>query len=425
MESVTLSLPEAYDLALAVLSANGFSADHAAAIARNVAAGERDGCASHGLWRLLGIVDTLRKGKVSPDAEPQIHDQAPAIVRADAGGAFSLLAYERALPLLLEKARHSGIAALAINRCVHFSALFADIEPLTEAGLVGLACTPSHAWVAPAGGTRPLFGTNPIAFGWPRRDKPPFIVDMATSAAARGEIQLHQRAGKALPEGWGIDSQGQPTTDAAEVLNGAMLTFGGHKGSALAAMVELLAGPLIGDMTSAESLAWDNGAGGLPYGGELILALDPQRFLGAQAQEQLARAETLFSGMQEQGHGYRASGGSPVASRVSGRGWLSAVHCMMRFAPCGRSKAQSAAGRTSERQAHGAARLRRQAVPGLLFSFRRQPGGQGQLIEHGESQTGIKRRIPRHVAEGGEGHRRVSHCRAPSITCSSSIRPMP
>ncbi len=133
MESVTLSLPEAYDLALEVLSANGFSADHAAAIARNVTAGERDGCASHGLWRLLGIVDTLRKGKVSPDAEPQIHDQAPGIARADAGGAFSLLAYERALPLLLEKARHNGIAALAINRCVHFSALFADIEPLTEA----------------------------------------------------------------------------------------------------------------------------------------------------------------------------------------------------------------------------------------------------------------------------------------------------
>ncbi len=89
MESVTLSLPEAYDLALEVLSANGFSADHAAAIARNVTAGERDGCASHGLWRLLGIVDTLRKGKVSPDAEPQIHDQAPGIARADAGGAFT------------------------------------------------------------------------------------------------------------------------------------------------------------------------------------------------------------------------------------------------------------------------------------------------------------------------------------------------
>lgn len=309
-------------------------------------AGERDGCASHGLWRLLGIVDTLRKGKVSPDAEPQIHDQAPGIARADAGGAFSLLAYERALPLLLEKARHNGIAALAINRCVHFSALFADIEPLTEAGLVGLACTPSHAWVAPAGGTRPLFGTNPIAFGWPRQDKPPFIVDMATSAAARGEIQLHQRSGKALPEGWGIDSQGQPTTDAAEVLNGAMLTFGGHKGSALAAMVELLAGPLIGDMTSAESLAWDNGAGGLPYGGELILALDPQRFSARRHQSSWRAPKRCSWVCRNKGRVYRASGVLPAASRVNGRGSLSVVHCMMRFAPCaGAGKARSAATR--------------------------------------------------------------------------------
>ena len=148
-------------------------------------AGERDGCASHGLWRLLGIVDTLRKGKVSPDAEPQIHDQAPGIARADAGGAFSLLAYERARcrccwrrRATMALRRWQLIAAFIFPRCLPM-----DIEPLTEAGLVGLACTPSHAWVAPAGGTRPLFGTNPIAFGWPRQDKPPFIVDMATSAA--------------------------------------------------------------------------------------------------------------------------------------------------------------------------------------------------------------------------------------------------
>ncbi|HCU0296307.1 TPA: Ldh family oxidoreductase [Citrobacter sedlakii] len=301
MENVTLALSEAYALSREVLCKNGFSAEHADAIARNVTAGERDGCASHGLWRLLGIVDTLRKGKVSADARPVITDQAPAIVKADAGGAFSLVAYEQALPLLICKAKTCGIAALAINRCVHFSALFADIEPLTDAGLVGYACTPSHAWVAPAGGTRPLFGTNPIAFGWPRKDKPPYIFDMATSAAARGEIQLHLRAGKSIPEGWGIDSEGQPSTDPQAVLDGAMLTFGGHKGSAFAAMVELLAGPLIGDMTSAESLAWDDGAGGLPYGGELILALDPERFLGAEAHVHLDRAETLFASMQAQG----------------------------------------------------------------------------------------------------------------------------
>lgn len=301
MDTITLSLSEANDLALKVLRSSGFSEPHAAAIAANVTAGERDGAASHGLWRLLGIVDTLRKGKVSPDAQPVLRDKAPAVVQVDARGGCSLLAWQLGLPVLIEKARQGGIAALAINRCMHFSALFADIEPLTEAGLVGLACTPSHAWVAPQGGTRPLFGTNPIAFGWPRPNKTPFIFDMATSAAARGEIQLHLRHGKPLPQGWGIDRSGHPSTDAQEVLDGAMLPFGGHKGSALAAMVELIAGPLIGDMTSTESLDWDGGAGALPFGGELIVAFDPRRFLGDETDEHLARAETLFRDMQAQG----------------------------------------------------------------------------------------------------------------------------
>lgn len=170
---------------------------------------------------------------------------------------------------------------MAVNRCVHFSALWVEVEALTEAGLVALATTPSHAWVAPAGGRKPIFGTNPIAFGWPRPDGPPFVFDFATSAVARGEIQLHERAGKPIPLGWGVDEQGEPTTDASAALRGAMLTFGGHKGSALAAMVELLAGPLIGDLTSAESLAYDEGSRSSPYGGELLIAIDPRRMLGA------------------------------------------------------------------------------------------------------------------------------------------------
>ncbi len=301
MEDITLSLDAAYALALRVLQHNGFSEAHASAIARNVTDSERDGNPSHGLYRIPGCVHTLLCGKVSPDAVPVVEDKAPAIVRVDARGAFSLLAWKAALPLFIDKTRQCGIAALAINHCVHFSALWADIEPLTEQGLVALACTPSHAWMAPTGGSLPLFGTNPIAFGWPRAGKPPFIFDMATSAAARGEIDLHRRAGKPVPEGWGLDPQGKPTTDPAEILAGAMLPFGGHKGSALAAMVELIAGPLIGDMTSKESLHYDNGAGGQPFGGELIIAMDPQRFLGEGAAVHLARAESLFTAMQEQG----------------------------------------------------------------------------------------------------------------------------
>ncbi|EAT4157160.1 Ldh family oxidoreductase [Salmonella enterica] len=301
MKTVNLSLAEAYTLARDVLLNNGFCDNHADAIARNVINGERDGCASHGLWRLTGIVDTLNKGKVSANASPVIIDQAPAIVKVDAGGAFSLVAYEQALPVLIEKAHQCGIAVMAINHCVHFSALFADIEPITDAGLIGYACTPGHAWVAPAGGTKPLFGTNPVAFGWPRKNQPPYIFDMATSMVARGEIQLHLREGLHVPEGWGFDKNGKPSTEPAKILEGAMTTFGGYKGSAFATMIELMAGPLIGDMTSQESSEWDNGTDSLPYGGELILAFSPKKILGENAQQHIERAEHLFTALRSQG----------------------------------------------------------------------------------------------------------------------------
>ncbi|MFJ2547513.1 Ldh family oxidoreductase [Pseudomonas sp. NPDC087612] len=299
---IRLTLSEAHSLAFSILLHNGFDADHARAVSDTIVAGERDGCASHGLYRVLGCVGSLKAGKVVADARPEVIDQAPSIVRVDAGGGFSQLAFQAGLPLLQAKAQRNGIAALAINRCVHFSALWVEIEQLAEAGLVALAFTPSHAWVAPAGGHRPVFGTNPIAFGWPRAGTHPYVFDFATSAIARGDIELHRRAGKAIPEGWGVDEHGQPSTDPNVVLDrGAMLTFGGHKGSALAAMVELIAGPLIGDLTSAESLAHADGSRSSPYHGELLIALDPRRFLGDAADQHLARAEVVFESIEGQG----------------------------------------------------------------------------------------------------------------------------
>ena len=104
-----------------------------------------------------------------------------------------------------------------------------------------------------------------------------------------------------VPEGWGVDTEGQPTSSARAALDGAMLTFGGHKGSALSTMIELMAGPLIGDLTSAESLAYDAGSKSSPYHGELIIALDPRRFLGDSTEQHLARAEVLFESIQGQG----------------------------------------------------------------------------------------------------------------------------
>lgn len=310
-------------LAEEVLAAQGFSQPQGAAIAAMMVAGQRDDCASHGIYRLLGIVKTLKAGKVVPDAEPTVEDVAPAIVRVDAGGGFSPLAFEAGLPLLDAKARSCGLAALAINNCVHFSALWVEMEALTARGLVALACNPTQAYVAPAGGRRPLFGTNPLAFGWPRPEGPPFVFDFATSAVARGEIELHRRAGKALPEGWGVDAEGAPSNDARTVLEeGAMLTFGGHKGSALSAMIELLAGPLIGDLTSPESSAVDAGAGGLPYHGELILAFDPQRFLGIAVADYQQRAEQLFAGIEAQGARLPSQRRYQARERNTTRGWL-------------------------------------------------------------------------------------------------------
>lgn len=296
-----IRLEDAKRLAIDLLRAAGLSEGHAEAIAKSVVSAQRDECYSHGLWRLLGCVATVRKGKVDPKAVPTIDSSAPGIVKVDAKYGYSLLAFREGLPELIAKASHLGIAAMAINHCYHFSALWPEVEEIAEAGLVGLAMTPSHSWVAPAGGKKPVFGTNPIAFGWPRVGPHPFVFDFATSAAARGEIELHRRAGKPIPLGWAIDSDGNDTTDAGKAMEGAMLTFGGHKGSALSAMIELMAGPLIADMTSAESMAFDDGAGVAPCHGELILALDPKVFLGGAMEEHMRRAEDMFDTITSQG----------------------------------------------------------------------------------------------------------------------------
>ena len=284
-----------------VLTARGLSREQSAAVASFIAAAERDDCPSHGVYRLLGMLRTIDGGKVGLDSRPEVTEPRPGIVAVDAHFGFSPLSFAVGRPLLEARARANGLAALVVRNCFHFSALWSEVEPLAEAGLAAIAMTPSHRWVAPAGGRRPVFGTNPMAFGWPRQGHPPYVFDFATSAVARGEIELHRRAGKSVPLGWGIDAQGEPTTDPAAILSGAMSTFGGHKGSALATMVELLGAALIGDLTSMESLAFDAGVGGAPIHGEVIIAFDPMGFAAPTGTGHLDRAETVFDAITGQG----------------------------------------------------------------------------------------------------------------------------
>ncbi|WEF24445.1 Ldh family oxidoreductase [Paracoccus sp. S3-43] len=280
----------------------GMSAVQAAPLSRVIAAGERDGCKSHGIYRIEGVLRTLRAGKVSGTAEPFLDPASGgAIVRVNAAGGFSNPAFDLGLPVLADRARELGLAALLVNDCAHFAALWPEGEAVTAQGLAGLVMCPSYATVAPAGGNRPLLGTNPLAFGWPRPGRDPYVFDFATSVAARGEIELHRRAGKPLPEGWAIDADGRPTTDPDAALGGAMLPFGGHKGSAIGTMIELLAGVMIGDLTSPEVLDFLGTTTLAPFHGELVLTLCPEKFAAGRSGDPFARAERLFEAIQGQG----------------------------------------------------------------------------------------------------------------------------
>ena len=224
-----------------------------------------------------GYLASLKSGKANGLAVPTIEPLAAAVIRIDGRGALAPLAMSVARESIAPLARMQGIAAAAIINVHHFSALWTDIEALVESGLAAFCFTSYLPVVAPAGAKKPFFGTNPMAFGWPRPGGA-FIFDQASAATARGDIQIAARDGLQAPLNAGIGPDGEPTRDPHAILNGAQLPFGGHKGSALALMIELLAGPLLGQPYSAEAARADNNDGGPPRGGVLLIALDPARF---------------------------------------------------------------------------------------------------------------------------------------------------
>ncbi|MGI9200572.1 MAG: Ldh family oxidoreductase [Woeseiaceae bacterium] len=298
MTDANMTLTEVHDLASRVLRQYGCDASNADSVANTITAAERDGCHSHGLMRLAGYVASLKSGKVNGAADPTVEQLAPAVVRVQGDSGFAPLALERGRDALISSARASGIAAMSLVDVHHFAALWVEVEPIAEAGLCALACVSYKPAVIPAGGSRPLYGTNPMAFGWPRKNHPPVIFDQASSVMAKGEVMLAAREGKSLPAGVGVDAQGQATTDPNEVLKGALLAFGGHKGSSIAMMIELFAGSLIGECFSFEAAERDNNDGGPPSGGELMIAIDPNLFGDADGWAE--HSELFFKEIQTQ-----------------------------------------------------------------------------------------------------------------------------
>ena len=281
MATVPLSLDEIYDLAKQTLLFNGCDEENANILSNTIMRAERDGSLSHGLFRLPAYTASLKSKKVNGKARPTIQNIAPSVLKVLGNNAFAPMVLSVGLPAVIKLAKKNGVAILAITNSHHMAALWPETEAIAEAGLAGFACTSYKPAVAPAGATKPLFGTNPISFAWPRPGKTPVVYDMATASMAMGEVQVAAREGHKVPLGTGLNKDGKETTNPSEIADGGvLLPFGGYKGSGIAMMVELLAGALLGEWFSFETKEHDNNDGGPPKGGEFILAMSPDKIAG-------------------------------------------------------------------------------------------------------------------------------------------------
>jgi delta1-piperideine-2-carboxylate reductase len=289
----TIAFADLIELLRQIFLRHGTSPEVAQVLAENCAAAERDGSHSHGIFRIKGYLSSLAAGWVDGTAQPNVEDVGSAFVRVDAMGGFAQPAMQAAKTLVIEKARTAGIAILAIRNSHHFAALWPDVEPFAEEGLVALSVVNSMTCVVPHDAQKPLFGTNPIAFAAPRAHGHPLVFDMATSAIAHGDVQIAAREGRSLPPGMGVDREGVPTEDPNAILDGgALLPFGGYKGSALSMMVELLSAALTGGHFSFEFDMSKSPGAQTPWTGQVIIVIDPDKGSGqafAERSEELVR----------------------------------------------------------------------------------------------------------------------------------------
>ena len=278
MKTISLSLEDIYNLANKTLLTNGCDEETSNILSDLIMKAERDGSLSHGLFRLPAYVSGLKSGKINGKNRPKISKITPSVVKVDGNNCLAPMVLNKSLPELIKAAKENGVAVLSITNSHHMAAMWPETEAIAEEGLVAFACTSYKPAVAPAGSIKPLFGTNPISFAWPRKNKPPVVYDMATASMAMGEVQVAKREGHKVPLGTGLTKDGKETTDPAEIADGGvLLPFGGYKGSGIAMMVELLAGALVGDNFSFETAEKDNNDGGPPSGGEFILAISPDK----------------------------------------------------------------------------------------------------------------------------------------------------
>ena len=276
----TLTLAEAQDLVVKTLTRCKTDAEIAASVARALVAAEAEGQKGHGLSRAPSYAAQAKVGKVDGFAKPALTWARPAAAVIDAKNGFAYPAVDAALAALPKATRQNGIAVAGIHHSHHCGVAGHPVEHLAKEGLVALLFANTPGAIAPWGGSKAVFGTNPIAFACPLPGQAPIVVDLSISKVARGNILAAKQKGEAIPEGWALDADGKPTTDPTAALAGTMLPLGDAKGTALALMVELLAAGLTGANFAADASSFLDAKGGPPGTGQLLIAIDPTAFGG-------------------------------------------------------------------------------------------------------------------------------------------------
>ena len=274
-QTETLTLGEIETLAFHALIRAGANAEAATALARATAETEADGVASHGLAYIPIYCEHLRCGKVDGNARPVITQPKPGLVLADAATGFAHVAIAAGFAALIPAARDQGIAALAVRNSYNCGVLGIHTLTLARAGFLALGFTNAPASIAASGGMRPVVGTNPISLAAPDgAGGAALLIDQSASTIAKSEIMKHAREGRPIPEGWGLDADGNPTTDPEVALKGSMAPSGGYKGVGLALLVETMAAAMAGASLGMDASPFSGTAGGPPRTGQFFIAID-------------------------------------------------------------------------------------------------------------------------------------------------------
>lgn len=303
---------ELENLATKVLVAAGTAEPAARSTAKALVRANRDGLNSHGLARLKAYSAQVSAGKVVGEAVPVVENLGPSAARIDAQSGFAFPAFDMAIDALVEMTSETPVAGISVTNSHHFGVAGHHVERLAKRGVVGLVFGNSPSAIAPWGGSRPLFGTNPIAFGFPRAGTDPVVVDLSLSKQARGKVMLAAQEGRDIPEGWAIDADGQATTDPKAALGGSMLPLGDAKGAALVLAVEIMAAAMTGAHFGYEASSFFDDKGGPPRVGQFILGFNPGPLSGGSYAERL---EVLLSAVTEQ-PGTRLPGARRVGVRI-------------------------------------------------------------------------------------------------------------